>query len=198
VRGILTLGRYMLWLAVFLFLYSSMLILFQYGFKEYPARLIEGWGSFAQEARAAFQVAFAPKAEETASAEGGEKGKQEGSASDQAKSAEGGEKKTQEVPTHVSLLIWGSMVLCGVGWLWTVMLAMQEGMLWGLGTLFIPLVSLFFWLTHFRECLPPIVLWLIGFFVQMFVVSYYGVDLMEYFFGAPLTPAPPPPPSPLQ
>jgi hypothetical protein len=193
VTGILTLGRYLIWLAVFLFFYSSFMVLLQFGSKSYVPKMVEGWGSIAQELEASYKTLSATTATSTAPA-----GEGQPAASGEAKTGAAGEaQKSGELPGHVALLIWGSVVVCLLGFFWMVALAFQEGMLWGLGVLFIPFLGLIFWLTHFREATPPLVIWAIGAVVQFFVFSHYGIDFQEYFLGSP-APIPPPKSDPLE
>ena len=191
-RGILTLGRYLVWLAVFLFFYSSFLVLFQFGSKNYVPKMIDGWGSIAQEFEKSYQTLSAPAA---AVSTGPTAAPATGQAQAGAASS-GGVKKAGEIPDYVSVIIWGSVVVSLLGFFWLIAVAFQESMLWGLGVLFIPGLFLIYWLTHFREATPPFVLLLIGGFVQFFVFSYYGIDFQGYFMGSP-TPPPPPQPDPL-
>lgn len=165
------------------------MVLIQYGTKGYAPKMIGGWGSIAQEFQKSFQTlssapAAAPAGETAAPADG--------------KAADGGAPaKPGEVPAFVSLLIWGSVVVCLLGFFWMVAVAFQESMLWGLGVLFIPFLAFIFWLTHFREATPPLVIWVIGAVTQFFVFAHYGVDFHEYFLGSP-TPPPAPQPNPLE
>ena len=80
---------------------------------------------------------------------------------------------------------------------WLVAVAFQDSMLWGLVVLFIPGGAFVYWITHFREATPPLVVGAIGSFTLFFTFTHYNIDYMDYFIG---TPAPPPPkqPSPLE
>ena len=49
-----------------------------------------------------------------------------------------------------------------VGGLWMLVRAFSEGVLWGLGCLFLPLVSLFFLIIHWRQAKDPFFLQLMG------------------------------------
>lgn len=191
VRGILTLGRLLIWLAVFLFFYSSILVLFQFGSKSYVPKMIDGWGSIAQEFEKSYRTLSAAA---TAAPSGEAPAPATGQAP--ASTAAGSAQNPAEIPSYVPLLIWGSVVICLLGFFWIVAIAFQEGMLWGLGVLFIPGLFLIYWLVHLREATPPFVLLLIGVFVQFFVFTHYGLDIQEYFMGSP-TPPPPLPPNPL-
>jgi hypothetical protein len=51
------------------------------------------------------------------------------------------------------------MVIGGIGML---MAGFQEGMLWGIGMLLIPLVSLIFVLTHWQDAKKPFVVQVVG------------------------------------
>jgi len=52
------------------------------------------------------------------------------------------------------LLILGLVVGC-VGGIWLLVKGFQESALWGLGMLFVPLVSLFFVITHWEDAKKP-------------------------------------------
>lgn len=56
-----------------------------------------------------------------------------------------------------------------IGSLWLVWLAFKESILWGLGCLFIPLVTGFFAITRWPATKTPALLWLIG-WVLIFVL----------------------------
>jgi hypothetical protein len=189
VRGILVLGRYLIWLSVFLIFYSSFMVLIQYGARSYAPKMISGWGSIAQEFEKSFHTLSSAPA---ATATGDDKAPADGKTTDGGKPAKPG-----EVPGFVSILVWGSVVTCLLGFFWMVAVAFQESMLWGLGVLFIPFLAVIFWLTHFREATPPLVIWVIGAGVQFFVFAHYSIDFQEYFLGAP-TPPPTPQPNPLE
>jgi hypothetical protein len=179
VKGILTLGKFLIWLAIFLFFYSSFLVLFQFGSKNYVTKMTSGWGSVAQEFQTSFRTLTAPvpvgSRETSAPSTAGTAGTTSGA--DTAKPG--------EIPGHVTMLIWGSVVVCLLGFFWIVAVAFQESMLWGLGVLFIPGLFIIYWLTHFREATPPFILWAIGFVVQFFIFSHYGIDFHDYFLGTP-------------
>lgn len=188
VRGIPTLGKFLIWLAVFLFFYSSFLVLFQFGPKNYAPKMIEGWGSIAQEFEKSYQKLSVSATAAASSDETAAPGQAQTGAADS-----GGVKKAGEIPSHVSMVIWGAVVICLLGFFWMIAVAFQESMLWGLGVLFVPGIFLIYWLTHFREATPPLILVLIGVFVQFFIFSYYGIDFQGYFLGSPPPPAAPHP-----
>ena len=54
------------------------------------------------------------------------------------------------------------VVLYVGGWLWTVVIAFKESLPWGVGTLLIPIVWLFYLLSRWRETWPCLVLALLG------------------------------------
>jgi hypothetical protein len=53
-------------------------------------------------------------------------------------------------------------VLMAIGGLWLVGKAFSEGLLWGLGCLFIPFVTLYFALTRFENTKVPFGIWVAG------------------------------------
>jgi hypothetical protein len=53
-------------------------------------------------------------------------------------------------------------VLCVIGALWVAILAFQTSVLWGLGCLFIPFVSLFYVFTHWDESKTPFLTAVVG------------------------------------
>ena len=174
-RGILKLGRFLIWLAVFLFFYSSFLVLFQHGSANYVSKMIDGWGSIAQE----FEKSYRTLTASAASSDRAAAPAQPSTASSDAA------KKPGEMPGYVSMMIWGSVVVCLLGFFWMVAAAFQESMLWGLGVLFVPGLFVIYWLTHFREGTPPFILWVIGALTQFFIFAHYGLDFQEYFLGTP-------------
>jgi hypothetical protein len=54
-----------------------------------------------------------------------------------------------EILSSALFLIGG--IVAVVGWLWLSWVALQESVLWGLGTLVIPLVGLVFAILHWQE-----------------------------------------------
>jgi hypothetical protein len=52
-------------------------------------------------------------------------------------------------------VFWIGLIVGLVGWLWLAWVALQEGILWGLGTLIIPLVGLVFAILHWDEAKVP-------------------------------------------
>ncbi len=48
------------------------------------------------------------------------------------------------------------------GWIWIVVLAFQDHILWGLGSLFIPLVAFIFVVMHWGKAWKPFVIQLLG------------------------------------
>jgi len=184
VRGILILGKFLIWLAVFLFFFSSFLVLIQFGSKNYVPKMTSGWGSVAQEFEKSYHTLSATQPEATS-----------GNAAPGA--AAGAQAKSGEIPESVSFLIWGGVVISLLSYFWMVAVAFQESMIWGLAVLFIPGAAILYWITHFREATPPLVIGAIGGFVLFFTFTHYGVDPAEYFMG---TPAPPPAktPNPLE
>jgi len=193
VSGILRLGRFLIWLAVFLFFYSSFLVLFQYGSANYTQKMLGGWSSITGEFEKSYRTLSATAPVSTPDT-AGPAASPTAAGKTPASSASGGEeKKSGELPGYVAILIWGSVIICLLGFFWMVAVAFQESMLWGLGVLFIPPLAVVYWISHFREATPPLVLWVIGVVVQVIVTVHYGVDLQQYFLGAPPPPATPQP-----
>ena len=61
----------------------------------------------------------------------------------------------------IILLIVG-VVLSIIGGIWFIIVTFREGILWGLGSLFIPFVSLVFLITHWNEAGKPFGISLLG------------------------------------
>jgi hypothetical protein len=170
VQGILRLGRFLLWLCLFLFAYSSIMILFQYGRQDYGSQMVTSWGSIGQEFQKSYEaLTAAPAPTESQGTEAGETGKSEATGP----------------PGYFPLLVWGSVIICLLGFFWIVAAAFQESLLWGLAVLFIPFVLILFWISHIREATPPFVLVLIGNLTLGFSFTYFDVDWQEYFIGSP-------------
>ncbi|HKR55042.1 MAG TPA: hypothetical protein VJS20_01995 [Gemmatimonadales bacterium] len=68
----------------------------------------------------------------------------------------------------IFLAIFG-FILAAVGGIWTLVLAFRESVLWGIGCLLIPLVSLIFVITHWDDAMKPFLIQLGG--VVLIVVS---------------------------
>jgi len=183
VQGILRLGRFLLWLCLFLFAYSSLLTLFQYGRTDYGSQMLTSWGSIGQEFEKSYETLTAAP---------------ESTATDGTESGESAKSEPTGPPSYFPLLIWGSIIISLLGFFWIVAVAFQESLLWGLSVLFIPFVMLIFWISHIRESTPPFILVIIGNLTLGFAFSYYGVDAQEYFIGPPPQPLKLKPPSPLE
>ncbi len=54
------------------------------------------------------------------------------------------------------------VILLLIGNIWILVLAFKTGIWWGLGSLFIPLVSLFFVLLHLRDTWKPLLIEIVG------------------------------------
>ena len=60
------------------------------------------------------------------------------------------------------------VIIAAVGGIWVVVKAFQESLVWGLCSIFIPLVVLIFVLTHWGDCKKPFGIWAVG------VILYIG------------------------
>ena len=60
------------------------------------------------------------------------------------------------------------LVLMLVGALWMVVIAFQESVLWGLGCLFIPFVTLFYAATRWAKVKVPALIWAAGWLLIFF------------------------------
>ncbi len=58
--------------------------------------------------------------------------------------------------------MWLGLVLLVIGGIWFVIAAFREGILWGLGVLFVPFVSLIFLVLGWPEAKRPFFLQLVG------------------------------------
>lgn len=54
------------------------------------------------------------------------------------------------------------LLLAVIGYLWLAWTALQESVLWGLGSFLIPLVSLVFAVLHWDEAKAPFLTWIAG------------------------------------
>lgn len=62
----------------------------------------------------------------------------------------------------LSLVAFAGVVAIVIGGVWMLIRAFSEGIIWGLGCLFLPLVSLFFLIVHWRQAKDPFFLQLLG------------------------------------
>jgi hypothetical protein len=53
------------------------------------------------------------------------------------------------------ILYWMGLIIAVGGSIWFLIVAFQESVLWGLGCLLVPLVSLFFLFAHWDEAAKP-------------------------------------------
>ena len=58
------------------------------------------------------------------------------------------------------LLFVVGMIIGFIGGLWLLVLAFQESIFWGLGSLFLPFVSLIFVIMHWDTAKKPFLIWL--------------------------------------
>jgi hypothetical protein len=72
------------------------------------------------------------------------------------------------------LVIVGTVIYL-IGGIWLIVKAFQESILWGLGSLFIPLVGLVFAIMHWAECKKPFLYALAG-----FVLIILGTVMMPH------------------
>ena len=63
--------------------------------------------------------------------------------------------------TRTILLVFG-VILSVIGGIWFLIVAFQESVLWGLGCMFVPFVSLIFLITHWRDAAKPFGVSLLG------------------------------------
>jgi len=62
----------------------------------------------------------------------------------------------------LSLVAFAGVIAIVIGGVWMLIRAFSEGIIWGLGCLFLPLVSLFFLIVHWRQAKDPFFLQLLG------------------------------------
>lgn len=72
-----------------------------------------------------------------------------------------------------SLLYWVGILISAVGGIWLLVVAFQESVLWGLGCLFIPIVSLVFVIMHWEKGGKPFLVSLGG-----GVIAVVGASMM--------------------
>ena len=62
-----------------------------------------------------------------------------------------------------TLLLIVGVILCLIGGIWLLVEAFKESVLWGLGSIFVPFVSLIFAIMHWSECKVPFLMNVVGF-----------------------------------
>jgi hypothetical protein len=72
-----------------------------------------------------------------------------------------------------SIFIWAAYLLCFLGGLWIVVLAWQEGILWGIGCLLFPLLQLVYVALNWKKTKSAFFLLLAG-LAAFFVSSALG------------------------
>jgi hypothetical protein len=72
-----------------------------------------------------------------------------------------------------SLLYWVGIIISAFGGLWLLVVAFQESLLWGLGCVFIPIVSLIFVIMHWEKGGKPFLVSLAG-----GIIAFVGVSSM--------------------
>jgi hypothetical protein len=76
-------------------------------------------------------------------------------------------------------MFWLGVILSFVGSLWIVVNAFRTSVLWGLGSLFIPLVSLIFAIMNFAENKIPLLLCLLGMVLCFMGYGSYIAQLQD-------------------
>lgn len=79
--------------------------------------------------------------------------------------------------TVAALLIILGFIVAAVGGIWLLVVTFQESILWGIGALLVPLVSLIFVITHWEESKKP------------FLINVAGLILV--ILGAAIAPSSP-------
>lgn len=62
----------------------------------------------------------------------------------------------------LNLIVFAGVIATIVGGFWMLVRAFSESILWGLGCLLLPLVSLFYLIVHWRQAKDPFFLQLLG------------------------------------
>jgi hypothetical protein len=77
-----------------------------------------------------------------------------------------------------SLLLILGIIISLVGGIWLLVLAFQESVLWGIGSIIVPFVSLIFVFMHWTEAWRPFVLSVVG-----SVLAMIGAMMMQPAIG---------------
>ncbi len=72
------------------------------------------------------------------------------------------EEAEQSLGTMPTILLVFGVILSVIGGIWFLIVAFQESVLWGLGCMFVPFVSLIFLISHWRDAAKPFGLSLLG------------------------------------
>jgi hypothetical protein len=62
----------------------------------------------------------------------------------------------------VPISLAGGLTVAAIAWLWLIVRASREGVVWGLGTLLLPPLGLVFALRHAQKAIAPLVLFIVG------------------------------------
>jgi hypothetical protein len=76
---------------------------------------------------------------------------------------------------------WGMLIIGGI---WFLVVAFQEGVLWGLACMVVPFANIIFFFTHFEESWKPAALYLAGCFVVFIGFFAFGFSAMEHLEDA--------------
>jgi len=91
--------------------------------------------------------------------------------------------KSRTVPPYVPYLIWAGLVVAIVGHIWITLVAIQDGVFWGLLVLFFnPLGGLVYCFTRVRGAVPVYAIYLIGLLMMGVPAWMFDVNLIEFFF----------------
>lgn len=91
--------------------------------------------------------------------------------------------KTRTVPPYVPYLIWGGLVVAIVGHIWITLVAIQDGVFWGLFVLFFnPIGGLVYCFTRVRGAVPVYTIYVIGLLMMGIPAWLFDVSLIEFFF----------------
>ena len=82
----------------------------------------------------------------------------------------------------MTLLFYVGVAIAIVSGIWLLIIAFRTGILWGLGSLFVPFVGLIFVITHWQESKKPF-LWNVLGVGMMIVAAMVQPELMGGRFG---------------
>ena len=75
-----------------------------------------------------------------------------------------------------TILFFAGVILAFVGWIWILVIAFKESLVWGLCSLFIPFVVLIFAFMHWEECKKPFGIYVAGVLFYVGAIVFFAEE----------------------
>ena len=86
------------------------------------------------------------------------------------------------LPRYVPFLLWAGLIIAVVGHVWLTLVAIQDGVVWGLAVLFLnPLGGAAYCFIRVRGAIPIFAIYLAGALIMGAPAWLFDVNLFEYY-----------------